>query len=277
MPEWWKNSIESGSPPCSPQTPSFRSGLRLAPEPRRPSARAAPTPGASIVSNGERSRILHVDVAREEAALDVVAREAERGLGEVVGAEGEEVGVRRRSGRPRSTRAAARSSCRRGSPRRASRPSRSATRSIELAHQLELALVVDQRDHDLDAAAPAPCARARATARDDRLDLHLVDLGVEDPEPAAARAEHRVDLLQRAHALAACARARRGRRRARCARARPRARRRAVGQELVQRRVEQADRHRQAVHRLEDALEVALLQRQQLGERARGAPRRRRP
>jgi hypothetical protein len=30
-------------------------------------------------------------VLREEARLDVVAREAERGLGEVVGAEGEEV------------------------------------------------------------------------------------------------------------------------------------------------------------------------------------------
>ena len=39
----------------------------------------------------------------------------------------------------------------------------------------------------------------------------------------------------------------------------------------MQRRVEQADRDRQAVHRLEDALEVLLLQRQQLVER--GAPR----
>ena len=38
-------------------------------------------------------------------------------------------------------------------------------------------------------------------------------------------------------------------------------------QELVQRRVEQADRDREAGHRLEDALEVALLHRQQPGER----------
>ena len=40
-----------------------------------------------------------------------------------------------------------------------------------------------------------------------------------------------------------------------------------VGQELVQRRVDQPDRHRQPVHRLEDAREVLALHRQQLGER----------
>ena len=41
----------------------------------------------------------------------------------------------------------------------------------------------------------------------------------------------------------------------------------AVGQELVQRRVEQANRHRPAHHRLEQPLEVALLERQQLVQR----------
>ena len=51
----------------------------------------------------------------------------------------------------------------------------------------------------------------------------------------------------------------------------------AVGQELVQRRVEQADRHRQPGHRLEQALEVGLLQRQQLVERGAAARRRPRP
>ena len=40
-----------------------------------------------------------------------------------------------------------------------------------------------------------------------------------------------------------------------------------LGQELVQRRVEQPDRHRQAVHRFEDRFEVALLERQQGLER----------
>ena len=38
-------------------------------------------------------------------------------------------------------------------------------------------------------------------------------------------------------------------------------------EELVQRRVEQPDRHRQAAHRVEQALEVLLLERQQLVER----------
>jgi hypothetical protein len=42
-----------------------------------------------------------------------------------------------------------------------------------------------------------------------------------------------------------------------------------VREELVQRRVEQADGHRQAVHRLEDALEVLPLDGQQLLERPR--------
>ena len=40
-----------------------------------------------------------------------------------------------------------------------------------------------------------------------------------------------------------------------------------VGEELVQRRVEQADGDGQAVHRLEDALEVGALQLLELGER----------
>ena len=44
-----------------------------------------------------------------------------------------------------------------------------------------------------------------------------------------------------------------------------------VRQELVQRRIDGADRHRPSAHDAEDALEVAALQRQQLGER--GAPR----
>ena len=41
----------------------------------------------------------------------------------------------------------------------------------------------------------------------------------------------------------------------------------AVGEELVQRGVEQADRDREAGHRLEEALEVGLLEREQLVER----------
>ena len=44
----------------------------------------------------------------------------------------------------------------------------------------------------------------------------------------------------------------------------------ARGKELVKRRVEQPDRDRQTLHRLEQPLEVGLLERQQLGQR--GAP-----
>ena len=46
---------------------------------------------------------------------------------------------------------------------------------------------------------------------------------------------------------------------------------RLVRQELVQRRIEQADRHRQAGHDLEQRLEVGALHRQDLGERAPAA------
>ena len=40
----------------------------------------------------------------------------------------------------------------------------------------------------------------RSRRAHDRLDLHLVDLGIEDPQPAAARAEHRVLLVDLLHA-----------------------------------------------------------------------------
>ena len=53
----WKNSIESGSPPCSPQMPSLRSGRASRPT-HAASRTSQPTPGLSIVSNGERSMIL---------------------------------------------------------------------------------------------------------------------------------------------------------------------------------------------------------------------------
>ena len=48
---------------------------------------------------------------------------------------------------------------------------------------------------------------------------------------------------------------------------------RQVREKLVQRRVQQPDRHRQALHRLEHALEVLLLQRQQVRERVACARR----
>ena len=140
----------------------------------------------------------------------------------------------------------------------------------ELAQDLELLLVVDERDHDLDVRRVAGALLDRRGRAHDRLDLHLVDLGHQDPEPAAAGAEHRVLLVDLLHARerllellevvgALDPRA-----------LDLRAQVRQVLEELVQRRVEQPDRHRQARHRLEQALEVLLLERQQL--RQRGAP-----
>ena len=123
-------------------------------------------------------------------------------------------------------------------------------------------------------ARPALARRARRA--EDRPRLHLVDRRVQDPQPHAARAEHRVDLLQRAHPLERALQLGQvvGLLDPRPLELLPR--RRAVGQELVQRRVEQPDRDRQPVHRLEDPLEVGLLERQQLLERRARAPRRRR-
>ena len=104
--------------------------------------------------------------------------------------------------------------------------------------------------HDLDVrwdSGPPFDGMSRAN---DRPDLHLVDLRPLEPEPAAAGAEHRVRLVERDHPLACLVVADLVERR----------------QELVQRRVEQTDRHRQLAHRLEEPFEVGLLHRQQPSE-----------
>ena len=107
-----------------------------------------------------------------------------------------------------------------------------------------------------------PSSRQLSGRLEDGARLHLVDLGVDDAEAAAAEAEHRVELgerrtcgrsrsasrsLGRGHLrFGACAATRS--RSSATSTAAPRGR-----QELVQRRVEQSDRHRQPVHRPEDA------------------------
>ena len=94
--------------------------------------------------------------------------------------------------------------------------------------------------------------------------LHLGDLGIGDGQPAAAMAEHRVELVQRLGALPELVR--------RHLHGRGDLGDLLLGlrQEFVQRRIEQADRHRQAGHDLEQFEEIRALHRQQLGER--GAP-----
>ncbi len=135
------------------------------------------------------------------------------------------------------------------------------------AQDRDLLLVGDEREHDLDLRQLARPLAHGARGGHDRLHLHVVDLRGDDPEPRAARAEHRVGLLERVHAVE---RALQPPHVARALVPRPLeldGEVLGVGQELVQRRVEQADRHRQVDHRLEQPLEVLGLQREQLGER----------
>ena len=120
----------------------------------------------------------------------------------------------------------------------------------QLAEPAQLLGEADEWMHDLDERClPGPPLHGNRRA-DDRAHLHLVDLGPEQPEPAAARTEHRIRLLEcldpLAHRLVGRVLQR--------------------GQEFVQRRVEQPDRHGQPGHGFEDPFEVGLLHRQQLVE-----------
>ncbi len=120
----------------------------------------------------------------------------------------------------------------------------------------------DQGDHDLGHDLVPLILDQLAGRFHDRLHLHVVDFGIGDPQAAAAMAEHGVELVQELdlvlqgrgrdlHHLGQFLDLLVG-----------------VGEELVQRRVEEADGDRQALHLLEDAEEVPLLHRQDLGQGA---------
>ncbi len=111
----------------------------------------------------------------------------------------------------------------------------------------ELLDEADERMHDLDEWRIARPVVYGTRGAHDRAHLHLVDLRELQAEPAASRPEHRVRLVQLADAVAHGIRRRLLERR----------------EELVERRIEQADRHGQPRHRLEDPLEVALLHREE--------------
>jgi hypothetical protein len=122
-----------------------------------------------------------------------------------------------------------------------------------------------QRHHDLDGRCPARAAPLGGRLGD-RPHLHRVQTRHEQPEAHAAQPQHRVGLVQPLHRGEQSLGLRVG--------FPPRlghrdldGQLRAVGQELVQRRVEQPDRDRQSVHRGEQRDEVGPLQRQQLRER----------
>ena len=86
-----KKAIDSGSPPCSPHTPAIRSGLAARP---RSQAGLHQLADATVVDGLERvaGQQPLLEVAGHQASLDVVAAEPEDHLGQVVGAEREEVG-----------------------------------------------------------------------------------------------------------------------------------------------------------------------------------------
>ena len=120
----------------------------------------------------------------------------------------------------------------------------------QLAEARQLLAEADERMHDLDERGSPGALAHRGRRAHDRAHLHLVDLGPLQAEAAAARAEHRIGLVQLGDATTHVVRGRLLER----------------GQKLVQRRIEEADRDREPGHRLEDALEVGLLHRQQLVE-----------
>ncbi len=198
----------------------------------------------------------------EERGLDVVPREAPGHLGEVVGPEGEERGRVGDLG---------------GGERRARHLDHRADEDVELdaallehrredllgllADRLQLLHRPDQRDHDLRPRVAAGLL-ALGGRLGDRPHLHGEQPLDHQAQPHAAQAEHRVLLVQPAD----------GGQQPQVGLVRvplglgdgdPHREVGEVGQELVQRRVEQPHGHRQPVHRLEDLQEVLLLQRRE--------------
>ena len=139
-----------------------------------------------------------LEVVGEEPALGVVAREAERRLREVVRAEGAEVRHLRDLVR-------ADASARQLDHRAAEVLDRrllSSDALRQLAQPAQLLPEPDERMHDLDEWRLPSALRHRACGTNDGAHLHLVDLGVLQPEPAAAGAQHRILLAQLLRAAA---------------------------------------------------------------------------
>ena len=84
--------------------------------------------------------------------------------------------------------------------RPSSRPGPRAPLVHDLDLQVQLLLEADQRDHDLGLDLDAFLLHLRG-GLEDRPRLHLGDLGIDDAQPAAAEAEHRVELVQLLDAL----------------------------------------------------------------------------
>jgi len=126
--------------------------------------------------------------------------------------------------------------------------------------ELEFFRVDDERDHDFREYRGSFLGHI-AGGGNDRGYLHFEDFGIGDGEPAAAVAEHRIRFMEHFYALLDDFVADVG-----CFREGSLSRF-VMGNELVERRVDEADGHTESVHSLEDSLEILDLERQELGER----------
>ena len=199
-----------------------------------------PTPVASIVANGLLLDDLELLILRQERTR-IVARHAEAGLREVVGAEAEEFcRLRDLVSRERAAR---------NLDHRADHVAQlDALLGLNLASglvndldlQIQLLLEPDEGNHDLGPDLDAFLLDLRG-GFEDGARLHRRDFGIADAEAAATEAEHRIELVQLLDALM-----------------NPRGRHAdllgqrlllllGVGQELVERRVEEANRRRVAL------------------------------
>ncbi len=213
----------------------------------RRSRTSSPTPRVSIVSNGERSTISYVDVERQDRGP-----RCRRGRSRAPSASGRWCRSEKKSACARRSRPATRHA--RGSSiivpiadvlagsspprRRRARPARASARARARRRR---AGPSSRR------AAPAGALAHRPRGAEDRAHLHLVDLRVQEPEPArrACRASGWSPSSARTRSSTCSSSATspspRSAPRSSCSTTLV-----AVGQELVQRRVEQADRDRQA-------------------------------
>src|SRR5688500_1962642 len=207
---------------------------------------------------------LLLDVLGEEDAR-VVAAVAEGHLRQVVRAEAEELGrLRELVGRDRGARHLDHRAVEIVDLRLLLREHRVGRVDGDLLEVVELRLGAGQRDHDLGQDLHARLLRLDGRF-DDRAHLHLEDLGIRHGETVAAVAEHGIGLVQLLHAVLHLLEAQPQRLRERLLVLV------VVRQEFVQRRIQEADRHRQSLHRLEDADEVFALIRQQLLQRLAAA------
>ena len=211
---------------------------------------------ADGIQTGERVGFVDlVRIIRRQELACIVAREAERHLRQVVGAEAEEL-------------------CFLGDLVRRKRRARDLDHRADLILELDVGGLDDlirrpdddvldelhflcfarQRDHDLGDDIPVGMTLFDCDRRlDDRLRLHDGDLGIGDGETAAAVTHHRVELVQVGDDLLDL-----------CDRLALRLGKRLNvrlfgGDELVERRIEEADGDGITAQRLEQALEVRLL------------------